>query len=158
MTCRPGPYEIPNVYCEIPNVYYENCAVMTNNMVCGAMRGFGTPQAIFAMENAMNELAQKMGISPLELRRRNLLGQGGHTGTNHCLQNHAVSIRAVMERAAEDLGFEEKYARYSRPQTGPLRRGVGIACSIRGISFGADSEDTGRARIRLAPEGVVEFF
>lgn len=151
VTCGPGPYEIPNVY-------YENCAVMTNNMVCGAMRGFGTPQAIFAMENAMNELAQKMGISPLELRRRNLLGQGGHTGTNHCLQNHAVSIRAVMERAAEDLGFEEKYARYSRPQTGPLRRGVGIACSIRGVSFGADSEDTGRARIRLAPEGVIEFF
>lgn len=151
VTCGPGPYEIPNVY-------YENQAILTNNMVGGAMRGFGTPQAIFAMESAMNELAQKLGMSPLELRRRNFLRQGSRTATDHLLEGHVVSIANVMERAAAALRFEEKYERYSRRQTGRFRRGVGIACSIRGVSFGADSEDTGRARIRLCADGTIEFM
>lgn len=151
VTCGSGPYEIPNVY-------YENKAVLTNNLVGGAMRGFGTPQAIFAMESAMNELAQRLGISPLELRRRNFLRQGSYTATNHRLVSHAVSIADVMERAAEAMHFEEKFQRYSGTQTGHLRRGVGIACSIRGVSFGADSLDQGRARLLLCPDGTVELL
>ena len=151
VTCGPGPYVLPHVS-------YRNTAVLTNNMVCGAMRGFGTPQAIFAMESAMNELAQRLGMSPTELRRKNFLHEGDATATSHVLRDHAVSIAGVMERAARALGFDEKFARYSRIQEGPLRRGVGVACSIRGVSFGADSEDTGRARIVPQADGTVEFM
>lgn len=149
-TCGPGPYVLPHVS-------YRNTAVLTNNMVCGAMRGFGTPQAIFAMESAMNEMAQRLGLSPTELRRRNFLHEGDATATGHVLRGHAVSIADVMERAAAALDFDGKFARYCRARTGRLRRGVGIACSIRGVSFGADSEDTGRARIIPQPDGTVEF-
>lgn len=150
-TCGPGPYTIPHVH-------YRNIAVMTNNVVTGAMRGFGTPQSVFAMEAAVNELAGKLGLSPLELRRKNLLRQGGVTGTGHVLNGAAVSISAVMEKAAAAIDFEKKYEAYSRPQTGHLRRGVGIACSLRGVSFGADAADEGRARLRLRPDGTVELF
>lgn len=151
VTCGSGPYVIPNVR-------YENRAVLTNNIVGGAMRGFGTPQAIFAMESAMNELAQKLHMSPLELRRRNFLHEGSCTGTDHLLRDHAVSIAEVAERAAAALDFEEKYRRYSQKQSGRFRRGVGISCSIRGVSFGADAEDTGRARICPCADGTVEFM
>ena len=132
--------------------------MLTNNIVCGAMRGFGTPQAIFAMESAMNELARQLGMSPTELRRRNFLHEGDATATSHVLRGHAVSIADVMERAAGALGFDEKFARYNCSQEGPLRRGVGVACSIRGVSFGADTEDTGRARIVPQADGTVEFM
>jgi len=150
-TCGQGPYRIPNVM-------YDSHAVMTNNVPCGAMRGFGTPQAIYAMESAMNELAQSLGISPLELRRKNLLKKGDSTATDHVLDFSAVSIGDVMERAATQIDFERKYRQYSLPQVGRFRRGVGIACSIRGVSFGADALDVGRARIRLLSGGTAELF
>lgn len=151
VTCGQGPYSIPNVR-------YDTRAVMTNNVPCGAMRGFGTPQAIYAMESAMNEMAQALGLSPLEFRRRNLLKSGDSTATGHVLDFSAVSISDVMERAAQEIDFERKYREYSLPQTGRFRRGIGIACSIRGVSFGADALDVGRARIRLLPDGAAELY
>lgn len=150
-TCGQGPYRIPNVR-------YESHAVMTNNVPCGAMRGFGTPQAIFAMESAMNELAHALLLSPLELRQKNLLKAGDSTATGHVLDFSAVSIGEVMERAAKQIDFERKYRAYILPQTGRFRRGVGIACSIRGVSFGADALDVGRARIRLLCDGTAELY
>lgn len=151
VTCGQGPYRIPNVL-------YDTRAVMTNNVPCGAMRGFGTPQAIFAMESAMNELAQKLGLSPLALRQRNLLKPGDSTATGHVLNFGAVSSLDVAERAASDIGFDEKFLEYFHPQTGRFRRGVGVACSLRGVSFGADAPDVGRARIRLLPDGTAQLF
>lgn len=151
VTCGAGPYKIPNVS-------YSNRAVLTNNVVTGAMRGFGTPQSIFALESAMNEMAQKLGISPLEFRRKNLLKQNDETATSHKLDFSVVSISNVLEKAAEALDFEKKYETYSKEQTGRYRYGVGIACSIRGVSFGADVADVGRARIRLNPDGTVAYF
>ena len=148
INCGAGPYRFPNIY-------YENKAVMTNNMVCGAMRGFGTPQAIFALESAMNELAQRLNLSPLELRRRNFLHTGDTTASNQILRGHAVSIDSVTKRVADAIEFEKKFHAYSH-QTGHIRRGIGIACSMRGVSFGADSEDIGRARLTVLPDGHIE--
>ena len=151
VTCGQGPYHIPNVL-------YDNRAVMTHNIPCGAMRGFGTPQAIYAMESAMNEMAQKLNLSPLDFRRKNLLKAGDKTATSHVLDFSTVSASDVMERAASDIGFEEKYRLYAKPQSGRFRRGVGIACSLRGVSFGADALDVGRARIRLFPDGHAAVY
>ena len=148
VNCGAGPYRFSDVY-------YENKAVMTNNMVCGAMRGFGTPQAIFALENAINELAQKLGMNPLDVRRKSFLHEGDTTASSQLLRGHAVSIASVAERVAEAIDFDRKFQAYSK-QTGPIRRGVGIACSMRGVSFGADSEDIGRARLTVLPDGRIE--
>lgn len=150
INCGLGPYRLPDAY-------YDNTTVLTNNMVCGAMRGFGTPQAIFALESAMNELAQRLHMNPLELRRRNFLRQGDRTGSNQLLRGHVVSACSVAERAARAIDFDRKFAAYSRRTDGPLRRGVGIACAMRGVSFGADSEDTGRAKITILPGGRLEL-
>lgn len=68
-TLGPGPYKVEHVD-------YNAVAVLTNNPHTGSMRGFGTPQAIFALENAMDVLAAKLGMTPTELRRKNLLGNG----------------------------------------------------------------------------------
>ncbi|MCK4316009.1 MAG: molybdopterin-dependent oxidoreductase, partial [Anaerolineae bacterium] len=57
-----GPYDIPNVCIKGLSVY-------TNNVACGAMRGFGIPQSAFAVESLVDELAGKLGMSPFELRR-----------------------------------------------------------------------------------------
>lgn len=151
-TLGPGPYRLEHVD-------YNATSVLTNNVHTGSMRGFGTPQAIFALENAMDELAEKLDLSPTELRRKNLLQNGDVSPCGHLLDFHEVSIRSVMEKAAAELGFDEKYARYSRENRDGrrVRRGVGIAVSMRGASIGADGNgfDVARAFIEVLDDGSV---
>ena len=100
-------------------------------------------------------MAQRLHMNPLELRRKNFLRRGDTTASGQLLQGHVVSINTVAQRVAQTIRFDEKFETYSH-QTGSIRRGVGIACSIRGVSFGADSEDVGRARLTVLPDGRVE--
>jgi len=151
-TLGPGPYRIDNVD-------YNATSVMTNNVHTGSMRGFGTPQAIFALENSMDELAAKLNLSPTELRRKNLLQNGDVSPCGHLLDFNEVSIRSVMEKAAAELGFDEKFALYSAQNKDGrrIRRGVGIAVSMRGASIGADGNgfDVARAFIEVLEDGSV---
>lgn len=119
------------------------------------MRGFGTPQAVYAMENAMDELAEKLGISPLELRKKNALHTGDASGTGQILDKHEVTVLQVLENAAKAIGYEEKYEKYNRENHGLIRRGVGIACSLRGVSIGAEGLDVSRVYIEVEEDGSV---
>jgi len=88
-----GPYEIPNVDVEAFCVY-------TNNPFSGAMRGFGTPQMAFACESQMDLVAQAVNISPVEVRRRNILQEGALTATQQKL-NSSIGIGKTLEAAWE---------------------------------------------------------
>lgn len=81
-----GPYYVPNVH-------VDTYAVYTNNTICGAFRGFGILQASFAHESQMDQLAEKVGISPMEIRMRNCLKVGLSTATNQVF--------------SESVGFEQ---------------------------------------------------
>ena len=144
----PGPYRNPNVL-------YNARAIATNNIHTGSMRGFGTPQAIFAMENAMDELAEKLGMSPLELRRKNALRTGDRSGTDQLLDKHEVTVLETLNNVARTLDYEEKYERYNRENRGMIRRGVGIACSMRGVSIGAEGLDVSRVYIEIEEDSSV---
>lgn len=144
-TLGPGPYRWDDVH-------YTATAVLTNNNHTGSFRGFGTPQAIFALENTMDMLADKLGMTPTELRRKNLLRNGDTSGTGHVLDFHEVSILEVMEKAVAEFDFDRKFAQYKEENKDPkrrIRRGVGIATSIRGASIGADGNGFDVARILI---------
>ena len=150
-TLGPGPYRYDNLD-------YNATSVLTNNPHTGSMRGFGTPQAIFALENTLNELAEQLGMSPTELRRKNLLKNGDTSPTGHVLDFHEVSIRSVMEKTVAELDFDRKFEQYSRENREPgrrIRRGVGIATSMRGASIGADGLDVSRVMIEVEEDASV---
>ena len=150
-TLGPGPYRYDNLD-------YNATCVLTNNSHTGSMRGFGTPQAIFALENTLNELAEQLGMSPTELRRKNLLKNGDTSPCGHVLDFHEVSIGSVMEKAAAELDFDRKFEQYSRENKDPnrrIRRGVGIATSMRGASIGADGLDVSRVMIEIEEDASV---
>ena len=152
-TLGPGPYRMDSLD-------YDAKAVITNNSHTGSMRGFGTPQAIFALENTVDQLAEKIGISPLEIRRRNLLSNGDVSPCGHKLDFHEVSIRSVMEKAGKEMDYEKKYELYkeqNKDRSLRKRRGVGIATSMRGASVGADGNgyDVSRVLIEVLPDGNV---
>jgi CO/xanthine dehydrogenase Mo-binding subunit len=85
-----GPYHVPNVY-------VESTAVYTNKTYCGAFRGFGVPQVTFASESQLDELAQRLGLDPLELRRHNALRAGQPTATGQVFPQ-SVGLLQTIER------------------------------------------------------------
>jgi CO/xanthine dehydrogenase Mo-binding subunit len=92
----PGPYNIPNVHVEAYAVY-------TNKTTTGAMRGFGAPQVCFAYESQMDEIAEKLGIDPLELRLKNAFLEGSSSPTGQALHN--VVVKDTLEQCADRFGW-----------------------------------------------------
>ena len=98
-----GPYRCPNVRIRAR-------ATRTNTPPNGAFRGFGAPQTEFAAETHLNRIAEQLGISPLEIRRRNVYHLGDTTPTGQVLRE-SVAGEEVLERAAEAAEFERLRAR-----------------------------------------------
>ena len=149
-----GPYDIPNVK-------VDTYAVYTNNIPNGAFRGFGGPQGLFAAEQQMNKLAERLGMDPVELRMKNLVHEGSILSVGTPLP-HGVSMLQVAEKAAEAAGWTRsgrmgKWQRPGAPSSTQRnkRYGIGYACGFKnvGFSFGAPEQCT--ARIEL--HGKVEI-
>ena len=131
-----GPYEVPNVSVDGHVVY-------TNNLRTGAMRGFGAPQAIFAVELQMSKLAEKLGMDPAILRMKNVLVEGSKIATNTVVPA-GVGIRETLVEVTEAAGWSDKGPQRS-PAPAPHKRvGVGLACGWKnvGYSFGFAEQAT----------------
>jgi xanthine dehydrogenase D subunit len=152
VTFASGPYEVPNVR-------VEGTVVYTNNPPCGAMRGFGAPQVCFAYEAQMDKLARKLGLDPLEIRRRNALRPGSMLPTGRPLRGSAP-VRELIESLA-DLPMPatepltgRSLTRYPGGTGGvtrgeSLRRGVGYAVGYKNVGFSEGFDDAATARLRL---------
>lgn len=143
-----GPYAVPNVRCDTKAVY-------TNNTFTGAMRGFGSPQHVFACESFVDLCAEKAGLDPLAFRTKNFFTQGATTHTGQKLVKHKVAISEVTEKALKSIGWKKKYLLNSRGTPGDdgLLHGVGFACSYRGCSLGAEGNDFCSALVNIQPDG-----
>ena len=144
-----GPYEVPNVDS-------RGFLVYTNKVYQGSFRGFGNPQVQFAAERQMDELAEKLGIDPLEFRLMNILKPGSRTCTNQLL-DHSVGIGEALRRVAEASGWREKRRRYGRIENGKAR-GIGVACAWHGISTSRGVPDWCNAYINVAKDGSVSVY
>ena len=155
-----GPYRCPNVRIRAR-------ATRTNTPPNGAFRGFGAPQTEFAAEIQIDRLAEELGLSPLDIRRRNLYQVGDTTPTGQVLRD-SVAASEVLERAAEAAEFEGVRARTTAARvrrggagivptsahtTGPDRTasGIGIALAWHGAGF------TGSGEVKLASVASVEL-
>lgn len=97
-----GPYYVPNIHVDTYSVY-------TNNTICGPYRGFGILQASFVHESQMDQLAEKIGISPMEIRMRNCLKVGLSTSTGQVFQ-HGVGFEDTLKRAQEYMAEQDLYS------------------------------------------------
>jgi CO/xanthine dehydrogenase Mo-binding subunit len=142
-----GPY-----HCE--NVKTDVFAAYTNNNYTGAMRGFGSPQVNFAIESLMDELAERVGKDPLEIRLANGFERGSVTATGQRL-DHVVSLKEVLTKAAAAADFQRKWREYREAPATARRRGIGLACSYRGVSLGAEGTDAAGAIVSVQTDGSV---
>ncbi len=130
-----GPYTVDNVHTDV-------YGVATNNVFTGAMRGFGSPQVNYAVEQIMDIAAEKLNIHPLGIRRINMVKQGSTTVTGQVLDQHTVSMEEVMNAVVHEIGYRKKYERCShgKSDTDELY-GIGLSISYRGASLGAEGMD-----------------
>lgn len=140
-----GPYIVPNVSVDCYAVY-------TNNPPAGAMRGFGVTQSTFAMESALDILAEKLALHPLELRRRNALHVGAVTATGQLLRN-SVGLPETIERVEEAVrAMGDEVLVPSAPHR---RRGWGFACNLKNVGLGGGIPDSAGATVLVTDEGRV---
>lgn len=142
-----GPYRVPHVWCDVYGVH-------TNNVFTGAMRGFGSPQVNFAVEQLIEIGAERLGMDAVELRRKNVLRQGDETITGQKLMGHTVALEQVLDLAIRESGYEEKLRRCSFGK-GERQYGIGLALSYRGMSLGAEGTDFATAIINVQADGSV---
>ncbi len=124
----------------VPNAKIRSRAVYTNNLPCGAMRGFGVNQVTFAIEQCIDELCEKGGFDRWEFRYKNALVDGGVTATGQILKG-GVGVRKTLE-AVKDVFYKAKIA--------------GIACGIKNTGIGNGMPDEGKVVIEVkGPDKVV---
>lgn len=131
-----GPYRVPNV-----DIY--SVSVYTNNPTSGAMRGFGSNQAQFAMEGVMDVLAEKVGVDGWDIRERNILNPGDQYVTGQVMRDSARGIRASLE-AVKDIYKTAKYK--------------GIGCGIKSTGLGNGIIEGGYIRIKVLDGGRLDVF
>lgn len=128
-----GPYVCPNIRVRAR-------AWATNTVPYGAFRGFGAPQAIFAMERHMDEIAAAIGIDPVELRRKNFLHEGERNATDQ-LMREPVILDELLDRALKESDYYAKRARYAQENLrSAVKRGIGIATFYHGSGFTGSGE------------------
>jgi len=123
-----------------PNIRIRAKAVATNAPPHGAFRGFGAPQSLFAMERHMDRIAATVGISPVEVRRRNFLKCGQTTTTDQTIRE-PIDLNPLLDRGLALADYRAKKALFAKEnQIATHKKGVGIATFLHGAGFTGSGE------------------
>jgi aldehyde oxidoreductase len=136
---------------DIPNIRGLGRTVCTNHGWGSAFRAYGSPQAFLASESLMDELADKMGMDPLELRYRNVYRPGATTPTGQ--DPEVYSLPELLDAIRPH--YEAAKKRTAKASTPKVKRGAGISIGIYGC--GLDGVDSSAAAVDLTPEGVTLY-
>jgi xanthine dehydrogenase molybdenum-binding subunit len=133
-----GPYAMDNID-------VEAIAARTNNPVCGAFRGFGANQAQFAMEGIMDRLAQKVGISGWEMRKRNVIKPGAVWGPGQIMDDGCLGA----ERCLDEIKpfYDEAIA---------SGQAVGLGLGLKNSGLGNGFKEVSGAVVHFRADGIVE--
>jgi CO/xanthine dehydrogenase Mo-binding subunit len=123
-----------------PNIRIRAKAVATNAPPHGAFRGFGAPQSLFAMERHMDRIAATVGLSPIEVRKRNFLKTGQTTATDQTI-SEPINLEKLLDRALELSDYHARKARFrNENQFATRKKGIGIATFLHGSGFTGSGE------------------
>ena len=145
-----GPYIIPHVRVD------ARCA-KNNNLLGGAFRGYGINQAAISIETAVDEMAEKLGMDPFEIRRRNALYPGATTVGGEVLES-SMGLQDTIDECQRALREALKEYEGKYPQ-GTKVLGWGVASGFKnsGIGKGIFIDD-GACRLTLTPEGRLSMI
>ena len=149
-----GMGAFPQLY-PCPNVEGDAYSVFTNKPAAGAMRGYGIPQAMFAGECHMEDVARALGADSIQFRKDHRMPVGYVDGFSKN-ENYADSLGQCMEKGMEYLDYERKRKEYAN-QTGPVRRGVGMALFWYNTAVWPISLESSSCRMVLNQDGSLQL-
>lgn len=129
--------------------------VYTNTPAAGAMRAYGIPQITFAMESHAEDIARTLGMDPIEFRRINMMKEGFYDPYSQNV-NYYDSLNAVIEKGRKYIKWDEKVKAYAN-QTGPVRRGVGMAIFWYNTAVWPTSLEATSCRMVLNQDGSIQL-
>jgi selenium-dependent xanthine dehydrogenase len=132
---------------EVKNVKVDTYAMYTNNVPSGAFRGFGVTQSAFAMESQMDQLAEALTLSPVEIRRKNVLNYGKQTLAGQVM-TESCGLADALETVAAEM---EKHPFIA--VEGAKRRAWGVACAYKNTGFGSGAYDAAGAEVEVFADG-----
>ncbi len=126
----------------IPNIDVKSTAVYTNNIVAGAMRGFGVNQVTFAIEGLIDELCDKAGFDRWEIRYKNALDQGLKTTSGHKLRK-TVGLKETLALVKDEY------------DSGKV---VGLACGIKNCGIGNGVPELSQVKLEVTERGAINLY
>lgn len=153
MNCRAAIHSA-GVY-SIPNVKTDTYGVFTNNVHGGAMRGYSSPQIIFAQEQFINEIAKELGMDEVEFRKLNILKQGDLTATGQKLVEETITLE-MIDTLVERSDYYSKKKEYDKTHNNQeKRKGIALVNCYRGCGYGAETPDAGAALCTAIEDGSI---
>ena len=138
-----------------PNVEAECYTVFTNRPVAGAMRGYGIPQAMFAVESQIDDIARGLNMSPLEIRKKNLMPVGYKDDFSKNV-NYFDSFNQCIEKAKKYIDYDRKIEEYKN-QSGDIRKGIGMAVFWYNTAVWPISLESSSSRMVLNQDGSISL-
>jgi xanthine dehydrogenase molybdenum-binding subunit len=147
------------------NVNIEGLCVYTNAPIAGAFRGYGAPQAYFALETQMDEIANALGIDPIELRKRNAIRPGEIGPASTPFTDNQLPI--CLDRGAARIGWERRNLAGGANtrvaptgkavHTGKTVRGIGVACELHSATAYPETREIANAAVAINEDGTVQL-
>ncbi|MBC3887137.1 molybdopterin-dependent oxidoreductase [Acetobacterium paludosum] len=141
------------LYGKVEAYHFRYDVVYTNVMSAGAYRGYGATQGIFALESAVNELAEKMGMDPVQIREINMVREGAVMPAYYGETLNSCALDRCMAKAKEMIGWDEKYPRINL-KNGKVRS-VGVSMAMQGS--GIANVDTAGVLIKVNAAGLYDM-
>lgn len=151
-------FAISGVY-NIENLCVTGKAVATNKAVSGAFRGFGAPQAFFAIEMHIEHIAKNFNIDPLEFKISHLIKKGDKSSTGGIFREE-IRLKEMIDKALEMSSYNEKKIKFKQERKEGKLKGIGMSLFFHGGGFtGSGERDHIKARVKLVKdEETVEIL
>ncbi len=140
---------------------YQACqvditSVYTNNGYAGAMRGFGNTEVCLAIEQAIDELAELVGLDPIDFRLKNCLRLGDETAHGQKL-TESVGLVECLNKVREMSDWQRKRREFKahNQQSPLLKKGIGVAALFHGVSLGAEGIDAASSTIEITDDNRI---
>ena len=147
--------EFKQIYHDEKTLESDAYTVYTNITTGGAMRGYGIPQAAFAAECMADDLAAAIHMDPLEFRMKNCMPEGYVDPHTHVACN-TYGLKECMEKGRNYIHWDEKRKEYEN-QTGPVRKGIGMAIFCYKTGVYPISLETASCRMVLNQDGSMQL-
>ncbi len=130
-----------------PNFKWDGYGVYTNQPPCGPLRGFGSPQVFWAIEQQMDVMAGKLGMDPVDLRRKNIVREGEEDVRGEI--THSIGAEECLDKVAEWIGWGKP----SETPVGSIRKGKGLALANKYTM----ADTVSAAIVKVHKDGTIEF-